>query len=424
MIETKFQFARIDASGRERMKRAILACFSSPPDLIAATLSEFSPADWKNAQYWLDISGLALYLYDWLRFLGLEKLIPAPALVTVQENLRENRTRTQALFEEAAAIGEAMQSEGIEFALLKGITLTPDSVPDAALRSQADLDLLVSADQATAARHVIGAFGYELHAVCGDTFEFRAGAMGKPDIRDMYRNHSLRALELHLLARSLNGHAANDRLVRTHLRNFAGRRLPVLSPPDILVQQAQHLLKHLCGEHTRASWVLEFWRHVEARRFDGRFWTEVQSIAATEPQAEIALGAAALLTTLFSGGDVPHALTRFAERLPHGVRRWIHNYAARVLLADRPGTKLYLILRRQLSTTKSENAQIRRLVFPAHLPPAVTRATEGERLWAKLLRYQVEIAYILARLRFHLIEGLRLAVESVRWRWLAAGVSR
>jgi putative nucleotidyltransferase-like protein len=400
-----------------RLKEAVLASFRSTSAEVEARFVVFGANDWQKILYWLDISGLALYLLDRLTELGLERCLPEPILRRLQQNLAENRERTAALFQEAAAISSAMRHQRIAFALLKGITLTPDSVPDCSLRWQIDLDFLVAASDATAARHVLLTFGYGLHAVCGNTMEFTAGESGAPDIRKIYRVHSQRSLELHILSttRGKDGRRG-DRLARTELRKFNGSVIPTLSPADILVQQSLHLFKHLCGEHTRASWVHEFWRNVQARREDAGFWYEVERIAAIEPQGEIALAAAVLLSTLTFGGTVPHRLARWtADRLPRKVRLWIETFGMRVLLADSPGNKLYLILRQELREGTTNRPTIRRLVFPAHLPPPITRGIDGERLMSRLTRYRTEAWYLFSRMHFHVIEGFRYAIEFSRW---------
>ena len=63
--------------------------------------------------------------------------------VAIPGRLAANRMRTRALFEEAAAISAELTRLDVQFALYKGITLTPDSTPDPALRWQVDLDFLV-----------------------------------------------------------------------------------------------------------------------------------------------------------------------------------------------------------------------------------------------------------------------------------------
>src|ERR1700721_1102610 len=163
-----FRFETKASSRARRLKEAVLASFRSTPAEMQARIAVFDESDWQRILYWLDISGLALYLLDRLTELGLERCLPEPILDGFKQNLTENRERTAAIFQEAAAISRQMRRQRVTFALLKGITLTPDSVPDSSLRWQVDLDFLVAASDATAARHVLVTFGYRLHAVCGD----------------------------------------------------------------------------------------------------------------------------------------------------------------------------------------------------------------------------------------------------------------
>jgi hypothetical protein len=421
-----FKFENRKSARATRLKEAVLASFRSTSAEVEARMAVFDASDWQRILYWLDISGLALYLLDRLTELGLERCLPQPIFLRVQQDLAENRNRTESLFQEAASISRAMRKQRIDLALLKGITLTPDSVPDSALRWQIDLDFLVAACDATAARHVLMSFGYGLHAVCGNTMEFTAGESSAPDIRKIYRVHSQRSLELHILSTTpARDGKRNDRLARTHLRKFHEAVIPALSPADILVQQSVHLFKHLCGEHTRAAWVHEFWRHVQTRRDDTAFWSEVVRIAAFEPPAEIALAAAVQLSKLTFGGVVPEILAQWTtDRLPHNIRLWIETYGMRVLLADSPGNKLYLILRQELRTGTANRTTIRRLVFPAHLPPPITRGAPGERLVTRLIRYRTELFYLLLRLQFHVIEGFKYAIELSRWQRRVTETSR
>jgi hypothetical protein len=411
------QFESKAAKRAKGLKDAVLASFYAPASEVAERLDGFDLRDWQRILYWLDISGLALYLLDRLMQLGLERRLPAEIRARFQRNLNENRERTDALFQEAAAISDEMMRHGIAFALLKGITLTPDSVPDAALRWQIDLDFLVAASDATAARHVLMNFGYSLHAVCGNAMEFGAGQTSAPDIGKIYRIHSQRSLELHMLstAAGKNGQRS-DRLFRAEVRDFQGCKIPTLTAPDILVQQSIHLFKHLCGEHTRASWVLEFSRHVAARSNDAKFWREVERIAACEPQGELALGASMLLARSVFGEAATVPLTQAAvDKLPHKIRLWIEYFGARVLLTDSTGNKLYLILRKELRDGSAQRASIRRLIFPTRLPPPITHGAEGERVLARLVRYRTEMRHVLVRFYFHVVEGLKYAIELSRW---------
>ena len=96
----------------------------------------------------------------------------------------------------------------------------------------------------------------------------------------------------------------------------------------------------------------------------------------------------------------------------------------RVLLTDSPGSKLYLILRQELRSEKSHRPAIRKLVFPTHLPPSITRGEPGERLLERLGRYRTEVWFLFWRLNFHVVEGLRYAIELSRWQRRVTEMSR
>jgi hypothetical protein len=402
-----------------RLKEAVIASFWEPAPSLRARFTEFSTSDWKRVLPWLDVSGLALYLFDRISSLQLQDSIPSPILWRLRKNLADNRARTDSLFNEAVEICTALRQQNIACALLKGITLPPESVPDSTLRCQADLDILVREPDAAKAQECLAAFGYELDVRSGMTWEFKAGPTGTLGVEDIYRARRDRALDLHLLvARNHeSSQTCSDRLDRVEFRSIQRVPLPVFSSADIFVQQAVHLFKHMCGEATRAFWVLEFWRHITARRNDETFWVDVKRIAALEPQADQTIGAAVLLTSLVFGPCAPPQLACWSlDRLSPAVCLWIQMYGRRILLSDSPRSKLYLLLRRHLQPdSASERAARRRLMFPIHLPPSVTRPAADEHVAVRFMRYRTQLRFMMIRLGFHLAEGFRLAFESIRW---------
>ncbi len=411
-----------------RLKETVIASFCEPAREVAARLREFSASDWQKVQFWLDASGLALYFLDRLTMLKLQHLLPEALLTRLQENLHSNRDRTTALFEEAVAVSHALQEKGIQFALLKGATLTPDSVPDNTLRTQWDLDFLVAEKDAADALHVLQNFEYSLHAVSGMTWELRAGTSGLPDIANIYKVRPYRSLEVHLLPTQHDGtdSTRQNQLTRARMRTIRGETLCSLSPADLFMQQALHLFKHICGEYTRASWVLEYWRHVSARYSDKAFWREVKSLADDEPLANVAIGAVTLLTTHLFGEFAPFELTDWSmNRLPSAIRLWIETYGHRAVMSEFPGSKLYLLLRQQLhAQQRSEGVHLRGLIFPAHLPPTITHGKTNKGLLSRLTQYRAQAYFIFLRLRFHVVEGLRYSVESPRWQRRLTGMTQ
>lgn len=411
-----------------RLKQAVIAAFCEPAPSVRARLVEFTNRDWQRAKLWLDVSGLAIYFLDRLRALGLENCIPLFLLNQLRRDFADNCERTASLFSEAVTLSGLLQRQNLKFAFLKGITLPPESVANCALRNQMDIDLLVRDGDAFTVQKCLEGLGYVLDAKSGMTWEFKAGASGTSSLKNLYKIRSERTVEVHLLgdAGSAGEPPQSDRLARARHRSIRGAFLPALSLPDLFVQQALHLFKHMCGEHTRLSWVLEFWKHVCARRNDKQFWSEVELIATREPQANVAIGAATLLTSLVFGPFAPEALSRWSmEKIPPTICLWIQMYGRHNLFSDSPCSKLYLLLRQQLRpASAAEQAARRRLIFPIHWPQRITRAEANERIASRLRRYSAEARFFMYRMRFHAVEGARFAFESLRWQRRLSGVTQ
>ncbi len=404
-----------------RLKDAIIASFAGEAHEVARSLEAFSERDWRQALSWLDISGLALYLLDRLMALGVEASLPPPILDRLRLNLKQNRERTYALFREAVEICRALKDEDVSFALLKGFTLPLEAAPDPVLRCQMDIDILVRASDAFMAREVLLGFGYLQDSVKGSEWAFTAGTDKAMSMKNLYTVRPQKLVELHLLPVANEGisPARKDRLARAQLRNFDGIDLPVLSSADIFVQQAIHIFKHLCSEHTRAVFLLEYWRHMESRRGDSGFWKEVRSIAGSEPEAKVAIGAVTLMSAQLFGQPAPEELSKWSvDRLSPSVRLWIELYGRRILFDDPPGNKLYLFLRQQIQAqARVQQAHWRRSLLPFHWWPCrITHGRAGEDLGTRLTRYRTEACFVLGRLRFHLRTSIPFMLESRRWK--------
>lgn len=392
----------------------VLHCFQASAGEAAEQLQKYSESDWPEILLWLDISGMALYLLDRIRTLHIEDSVPRAVVDRLASNLDKNRQRTSTLLQDACQVAQQFERDHVTYALLKGITLTPDSVPDASLRWQTDLDFLIDESDTYAAVRVLRGLGYRLYATSGGTMEFRSGPVGTPDIANLYRADIQKSLELHRLPRR---EGPSDCMTRAKARLFEGASLTALSSADILVQQALHLLKHLCGEHTRVSWVFEFWQHLCARQNDREFWREVRAIAAGEPLGDLALSISVwLVSELFVA--VPSRAVEYwsPDRIPDGVLFWLKRYARELLLSDSFASKLYLLLRRQLPN-KPALKDTARLMIPLCLPARITQPAPGETLAARMNRYRVEANYSWQRLRFHLFEGARYGIEALCWEW-------
>lgn len=393
-----------------QLKQAVLAVFLQHASSIGR-LEGFTETDWARAMRWLDISGMALYFLDEIRRKNIEQLVPQSILTELETRMARNRERTIVLGREASSLSRCLEAAGVPYALLKGVSLVPDSVPNAALRWQTDLDFLVARTGLRRARETVSRVGYGLHADTGSVLEFRLGRTGKPDLAKIYSAQCQRALELHVT----EDHSAL--LARRCIRELGSARVATLSPPDILVQQALHLLKHLCGEHTRLSWVFEFRRHAQARREDTAFWSAAEEIAAQERHGDIAMAVAVWLARANFGWTGVEPPQRWSEEhLPEGVLLWLRLYSGELLLGDSVASKLYALLRKELPSRQGENKSTRSILIPSRLPLPITTPAPQETSRERVKRYFVELRHLTSRVRFHAVEGIRFGIEASRWK--------
>jgi len=399
----------------QQLREAVLLVFCEPLPNAYRRLLGLSRKEWENLLHWLDTSGLALYFFDRLKELDLLEFLPSPVFARLKENLADNSERIGAMIAESVVIQRQFQRADVSYAVLKGFSLSPISVPKLQLRSQLDLDFLVSEESAHEARRILEDTGYRLHAISGRSWEFKGSEDRPSGMNGLYKAGMSRSAELHLETVQEGGASL---LSRSQRISFHGVSMPVLSPVDLFLGQGLHLYKHLCSEFSRTAHVIEFRRHVIARRHDDAFWDRLTQQVANEPGTCARLGIAIHLISGVMGPFAPEALTCWTvDRLPAAASLWVDMYGRRTVLASFPGSKLYLLLQKELEAAgvpaKRSSYQA---LFPRRLPPAITHPISGETPLARVKRYLRELHYVLFRFRFHFLEGIRYLCESILWR--------
>jgi hypothetical protein len=406
-----------------QLRQAVLLTFCDPPPDRCARLRGLSGMEWQRLVHWLDTSGLALYLLDRLHELKQSEILPPDVHARLQQNLADNTARTAAMIAELTAIHREFQRAGLSYAVLKGFSLSPSSVPRPELRSQLDLDFLVAQHSAHEARDILEARGYHLRAISGRTWEFKKNEMPGTTLKDLYKDLPSRSVELHIEAIGAEGHSL---LARAEIRSLCGVDMPVLSSVDTLLGQGMHAFKHVCSEFSRTAHLLEFRRHVLSRHDDAAFWIELRTRAEQNPRAVLALGVITLLIAQVMGVFAPMALTTWTvNRLPLSARLWVQLYGERTVFATFPGNKLYLLLQKELAASSIPTKRsLRKALLPLSLPPLIVHATANETLSMRLRRYRSQIGFILFRLHFHAVEGFRYLRELPRWQQRLSGAAR
>ncbi len=378
-------------------------------------LQTLSEKQWRKLLIWLDISGLALYFLNRISDLKSCDILPPWVLARLRQNQSDNNLRTNGFAAESVVIQRDFQEEALHYAVLKGFSLWPSSFPKPELRHQFDLDFLVAETNATKAREILESHGYRLYAISGRTWEFKKNETPGVPIRDLYKDLPGRSVELHLEASTPN----RPRLLeRTERSDFYGISMPVLSAVDLFLNQGLHVYKHLNSEFSRAAHLLEFRQHVLTRHNDDAFWKQLRSEINNDHGTCVRLGLVTFLIAHVMGDFAPEAFAEFTVgRLSPAARRWVEWYGRLAVFQDFPGSKLYLLLQRELESAGVPGRRsIRQVLFPSRLPPTLVRAVKNETFAIRLRRYRMQIRFVASRLRFHVVEGLRFALESYRWR--------
>src|ERR1700722_6870445 len=409
---------------RQRASRnvveAVVSVFRDPAETSLRRLWEIRPHEWKQSYHWLDASGMALYFLDRLESLHLETVLPATTLSRLRGKLGDTRERSSAMFAEFASLNQSFQAAGLLYANLKGFTLSPESCPRPELRCQLDFDFLVDGAQLNLYRDLLRETGYELVAATPDVWEFKAGSSEMVNVKDHYKVRPQRSVELHFASSAAPPHLPfrDRRLERLDTHSWEGLTFPALTPADQFIAQALHVFKHLCSPCTRLSWLLEYQRHVSARNHDQSFWNEVRAQAGNNRHTSIAIGLTTLLSSRIFGWDAPPELEEWtSHRLPAGVRLWADQYGTQSILADFPGTKLYLLLEEELRGNDQAWKQTRRTtLLPLHRAPRILSTNAGDNLWKRIRGEFHQARFVLFRLRFHVVEGMHYMIAASRWK--------
>ena len=139
-------------SKRDLQMLAVSALRSQPDFSGLHRLGVCSKRDTDALLTWLDHSGLALYFLTQLRKHGELDRLPASLKNALERRSDSNRKRMDGMFAEFSKVNSALKDRAIPHAFLKGFTLVPEFCPDASLRHQSDIDILVYPDSVAASR--------------------------------------------------------------------------------------------------------------------------------------------------------------------------------------------------------------------------------------------------------------------------------
>jgi Uncharacterised nucleotidyltransferase len=398
----------------DRVKDSILQTVNGLSLQDCSWMEGISTRRWRRLLRWMDYHGLALYFFDRLTEVDRSNLLPSEIRDGFERRLEENTMRTLSMIEESIAIQREFQSANLRYALLKGASLSPSSTSRPELRLQFDVDFLVAEKDVQQAQKILVEKGYRLYAIEGRQWEFKRNERPGIGLKDLYRDTGSWRIELHSAA----GSQSSDVLKRVEWRRIGGFAMPTLTPVDLFSGQGLHACKHVCLQFCRASYLVEFRRHVLFRHGNEEFWGAVEQRFRGDPHACLRLGVVLALTAEVMGEFAPEALTSWTlSTLSPSIRLWIEMYGSRSVFQNFPGSKNCLLLQEALQEQGLAAKQsVRRSLVPLRLPPLLFRGSPQEGLSMWLKRYCAHFGLVFGRIYFHCVEGARFAWQFRRWR--------
>jgi hypothetical protein len=389
-----------------------------------------SERNWTSLLQWLDDSGMAFYFLQKLQDEGATASIPGWLLSLLEQDFLANQQRNDCLSQRFAFLNRMFDSAGLKYAVLKGFSHVPQFCPNAALRHQGDLDYLVDDRSLPTAQRLLEAAGYRLKPPISDQeFVYLLTGVEEPRHGRCYAPE-FHAVELHLDVwdSDLNRLPMMDRLFsveRTAVRRIGELSFPALTEQDAFLLQVLHTCGHLFTYWIRMSCLYEIGYFFTRRASDAAFWNQVaERVGDNYVLQELTVVVSELVAKLFAA-PLPQLIQEWGQAVRPAIRVWIDNYAQQCAFSDLPvyrfspfpQSKLILFLHQQYEGLCAEQHLVRnQLIVPTRL--GRMRRAVREKPSLLLSRKWWKRQRVVRRGMFHVLSGMRYAVEIPRWRWL------
>ena len=338
-------------------------------------LRDLNDAEYRSLLGFCDKAHLALTLHH---FHG--DAMPGWVRDRLERNLHDYSKRFARLKASLFEIADALESRGIEFIVLKGLTHSPDYTPDPLLRAQGDIDIWCKPESILAGRDELLALGYRPFGRSEGRHLPRMMRPTEWEWRgDYYASDLPIAVELHYQLwdeqmESIPAPGEAEFWDRRATKLADGRPLPALSAPDTLAFATLHLLMHLFHGDLRTQRAWEIANFLDTHASDDAFWSSWRQCHADSLRRLEAI-AFQLVTEWFGCGLSPVAAGE-VDRLPDDVRLWIERYALSPVEALFHPNKDEIWLQLSLVESFREKLMIfRRRILPIRTPPLAHEGT-------------------------------------------------
>ena len=400
--------------------------FSSDDPHPVLRLAGFSPREWNRCLAWMDDTGLALYFLDAIE--QNSAWVPHPVMQSLRNKKRANEHRTTCMERQFNSINRRFEDAGIQYAAVKGLTLTPDFCSDPSLRYQADFDYLTNPQDIHSASRILQGMGYVLRIESDRERVFVYPSQQKPERGDaQYLPSAPHSVELHLKIGDFSHLVWNEPsfLANSCIRDLHGSVTHVLPGQDSFVLQAVHVFHHLLDGWVKLSWLYEIAYFLDKRSSDDDVWQLISQNLAVDPMFREAIAVVVNLVAELFQVRVPSEVKDWIAQIRPAVSIWIEKYARDWAFGPNridefdlfPASKLVLLLHQQyvpdskdwraiLATRLLALKGLKRL---SHSRGTVPRPEGKSRSRSTAREFR--------RIAFHLGSGIRYIWEIPKW-WL------
>ncbi len=346
----------------------------------------------------------------------------------IDRNIRDYSVRFARLERSLHEIADTLDSRGIDFAVLKGTTHSPDFTPDPLLRTQGDIDVWCGPDSVLAARDALLGIGYrplgrrrERHLppmIRDSDWQWRG---------DYFASDLPIAVELHY-------QLWDERMERIPVpceSAFWSRRLevggsggafPSLCLQDTLAFASLHLLMHVLHGDVRLQRAWEIANFLETRASHDAFWGE-WSRSHAQPLRRLEAIVFQLVSRWFAC-RLPPAAADEIESLPEDVRSWMERFGQSPIEAlfhpNKDELWLHLLL---VESLPGKYAILFRRLFPVFAPPRLEATTSGD-FEGPAARVRRRLRSAAVRVVHHARALPQTLASGASWCWLRTGLDR
>ena len=272
-----------------------LLCLSASPTPQYTGIEELASrgVDWMHLSALAGIHGVRPLLYRALSTTARD-VVPESALQRLAADSRAIASRNLMMTGELLRLMDLFAEEDIEIVPFKGPLLSATAYGDVSLREFVDLDLLVRREQALLARSVLRKEGYRDGLSLSPRQNSRYVATQNEFPLESERGLSVE-IQWAFAPRYFAMRLEPERLLSDlRVSRIGGRRLPSLSPENLLLTLCVHGAKHLWG---RLAWVADLAHVIETS--PGIGWSRLHDRANAIGCRRLVLTGLSLTTELF-----------------------------------------------------------------------------------------------------------------------------